>query len=272
MTDKEWDAVLAPKVDGTKNLNDTLGNQVDFFILLSSTVAIGGNIGQCNYAAACTFQDIFARQRAAAGLPAYSINVGPVLEAGYVSENPDVAETLRRQGLGSVTVSELLSLLNYVVTKPRGNGAEGSGSSLGLVPNGREAGLGEGLWMEQRMFGHLKRKEKVVQKSASASLDLNTLLSGAATFEEAVEITCQAILQQLGRLIATPVELLSAEKSLDSYGVDSLVAVELRNWIGTYLQANVQLMVLRGTGSIQKLAQIVAKESRMVNFDGTADS
>ncbi|BCS21957.1 uncharacterized protein APUU_30182S [Aspergillus puulaauensis] len=37
---------------------------------------------------------------------------------------------------------------------------------------------------------------------------------------------------------------------LSSYGAGSLVAVELRNWIGAYRQANVQLVMLRGSGSI----------------------
>jgi len=75
------------------------------------------------------------------------------------------------------------------------------------------------------------------------------------------------ILKQLSKLMAAPVEMLSSARSLDSYGVDSLVAVELRNWIGAYLGANVQLMVLQGTSSIDALATIVVKESRLVSFD-----
>ena len=69
---------------------------------------------------------------------------------------------------------------------------------------------------------------------------------------------------QLSKVTALPVERLNPAESLDAYGVDSLVAVELRNWIGAYLQANVPLLVLRGTGSIQELAEIVTKESRLV--------
>lgn len=270
MSGDEWEGALAPKVSGTKNLHQVLGNDVDFLVLLSSTVAVGGNVGQSNYAAACSFQDTLARNRTALGLPAYSINLGPVLEAGYVSENPEVAATLRRQGLGSVTISELLAMLNYAVTNPRANDPAESVCSLGLIPTGRESGLGESFWMGQCIFGHLIKREKVGQKTSGGSVDLNTLLADAATFEDAVEVTCQAILQQLGRLIATSVDMLDPAKNLDSYGVDSLVAVELRNWIGTYLQANVQLMVLRGTGSIHKLAQIVAKESRLVNCEAAA--
>lgn len=54
---------MAPKMRGTVNLEKVLGDGLDFFIMLSSTVAVCGNIGQSNYAAGCGFQDTLARQR-----------------------------------------------------------------------------------------------------------------------------------------------------------------------------------------------------------------
>lgn len=268
MTVDQWNGALAPKVQGTKNLHSHLGKNVDFFIVMSSSVVVTGNLGQCNYSGACSFQDALARHRTAVGAPAFSINVGPVLEVGYVSENPEVAATLRRNGLGAIGVSEILAMLNYAVTNPSGDGNLGGGTcSVGMVPTGNELGLGDTLWMSDRRFGHLVRRQAAGPKAGSASADVARLLAGAANFDDAAEIMCAAILQQLGKLIATPIESLSEAQSLDSYGVDSLVAVELRNWIGAYLQANVQLMVLRGTGSIRELAKIVAKESRLISFE-----
>lgn len=268
MTDDQWRGAIAPKVEGTKNLHSYLGKDLDFFIIMSSSVVVTGNMGQCNYSAACSFQDTLARHRTAIGVPAFSINVGPVLEVGYVSENPEVAATLRRNGLGAIGVCEILAMLNYAVTNPRGDGNLAGGTcSVGMVPTGDELGLGDTLWMADRRFSHLVRRQAAGPKAGSASEDVARLLTGAASFESASEIICDSILQQLGRLIATPAEALSAAQSLDSYGVDSLVAVELRNWIGAYLQANVQLMVLRGTGSIRELANIVTKESRLVSFE-----
>lgn len=76
---------------------------------------------------------------------------------------------------------------------------------------------------------------------------------------------CQALLLQLEKLVVTPAGTFSPAHSLDIYGVASLVAVELRNWKGAYLQANVQLMVLRGTGSIVEMTRIVTKEPRLIS-------
>jgi acyl transferase domain-containing protein/7-keto-8-aminopelargonate synthetase-like enzyme/acyl carrier protein/SAM-dependent methyltransferase len=59
-------AVLAPKVFGTLNLDEvTQTEPLDFFVLFSSTSAIMGNVGQCDYAYANGFMDGFAAWRSA---------------------------------------------------------------------------------------------------------------------------------------------------------------------------------------------------------------
>ncbi|KAJ0414844.1 hypothetical protein BJY00DRAFT_318416 [Aspergillus carlsbadensis] len=264
MTVDHWRTALASKVRGSQNLNAHFKN-LSFFVMLSSTVAIRGNYGQSNYSAACSFQDTFVRHMANAGQPAFSINIGVVTEVGYVSENPEVAENLRRNGLGAVSISDVIVLINYAITNPSTDPTS-CVASIGLAPASEDYEIGSKFLKADRRFAQLVKHEGTTQKATGESVDSITLLSSATQVEDAVEIVTSAILQQLSKLIATPVEMLSAAQSLDSYGVDSLVAVELRNWIGAYLQANVQLMVLRGTGSIAQLAQIVTKESRIVSL------
>jgi emericellamide synthase (highly reducing iterative type I polyketide synthase) len=264
MTVDHWRTALASKVRGSQNLHAHFKN-LSFFVMLSSTVAIRGNYGQSNYSAACSFQDTFVRHMTHAGQPAFSINIGVVTEVGYVSENPEVAENLRRNGLGAVSISDVLVLINYAITNPSTDPTS-CVASIGLAPSNEDYEIGSKFLKADRRFAQLVKHEGTTQKATGESVDSITLLSSATQVEDAVEIVTSAILQQLSKLIATPVEMLSAAQSLDSYGVDSLVAVELRNWIGAYLQANVQLMVLRGTGSIAQLAQIVTKESRIVSL------
>ncbi len=300
MTASDWNAALAPKVRGTLNIDavfgggGSAGGSLDFFLMLSSAVAVSGNAGQSNYGAACSFQDALARQRVNGAGPTtaaapkcsyYSINVGVVIEVGFVAENPAVAEALRKAGLGALHLADLLSVVNYAVTRQdsaaAGAAAAGwsrprGGCVAGMVPPASR-GSGVPRWMRERRFAHLVHQRQRLgaggeQRGSSDGVakgteDLASALSHAAGPKEAVDIVGAAILQQLGKLIATPVEMLSPARSLDNYGVDSLVAVELRNWIGTYLRANVQLMVLRGTSSINELAGIVARESRLVSFE-----
>lgn len=297
MSASDWNTALAPKVRGTLNLDAVFGGSLDFFLMLSSAVAVSGNAGQSNYGAACSFQDTLVRQHVNAGPAAttaarrcsyYSINVGVVIEVGFVAENPAVAEALRKAGLGALHLADLLSVVNSAVTGQ--DSAVGAGAGAGAAVGGSRRGgcvagmvppatRGSGVprWMRERRFVHLVHQRERLgaggQRGFSdgaakgGTQDLATVLGRAAGPKEAVDIVLAAIMQQLGKLIATPVEMLSPARSLDSYGVDSLVAVELRNWIGTYLRANVQLMVLRGTSSINELASIVARESRLVSFE-----
>jgi len=56
--------VLAPKVDGTINLDEaTAQMKLDFFVLFSSTAGALGNVGQSDYATANAFLDHFAEHR-----------------------------------------------------------------------------------------------------------------------------------------------------------------------------------------------------------------
>ncbi len=63
-TPEEITEVLAPKVTGTRLLDEmTAGQELDFFVLFSSVVGQTGNPGQADYAAANAFLDAFAAER-----------------------------------------------------------------------------------------------------------------------------------------------------------------------------------------------------------------
>jgi amino acid adenylation domain-containing protein len=72
---KEFEAVLAPKVDAVRYLHElTLDDPVSFLVLASSRTALTGAPGQTDYTAANAYLDRFAHWRKDQGLPALSIN------------------------------------------------------------------------------------------------------------------------------------------------------------------------------------------------------
>ncbi|TGO47720.1 hypothetical protein BOTNAR_0510g00040 [Botryotinia narcissicola] len=262
MTVEQWCKVTAPKVQGTWNLHKLLPDDMDFFIMLSSVVSMVGTVGASNYASSCAFQDGIARYRRRLGLPAYAINIGAIVEAGYVSENTDVAVNLRKNGLGSVAISEFLSHLGDVIQ----HRTEYTQSSLGILPNGTERGLGEARWSNDRRLDQIFGSESQAGSKAvgSGADNVGFVLQAATTFHEAQDIVCKAIVKQLATILAIDASDIIPARSLDSYGLDSLVGVELRNWIGAYLQVNLPLLVMWNTSSINELAEIVTKGSRLV--------
>jgi acyl transferase domain-containing protein/acyl carrier protein len=83
---ERFSRVLAPKVQGAWNLHWlTRAMDLDFFVMFASGAGLLGNAGQGSYAAGNTFLDGLAHLRAAAGLPALSIDWGPWAKVGMAA-------------------------------------------------------------------------------------------------------------------------------------------------------------------------------------------
>ncbi|ALG08377.1 SDR family NAD(P)-dependent oxidoreductase [Kibdelosporangium phytohabitans] len=91
MSDEDFDAVLAPKADGTRVLGEALvGERLDFLLVLSSVQSFTAAGGQANYAAASAAQDAFAHRIATScRFPVHIVNFGPWAEVGRVAGHGD---------------------------------------------------------------------------------------------------------------------------------------------------------------------------------------
>jgi NAD(P)-dependent dehydrogenase (short-subunit alcohol dehydrogenase family) len=108
--------VMGAKVEGAWALHAlTRDDALDTFVLFSSAAAVLGASGQANHAAANAYLDALAHARQAVGLPALSVNWGAWGEVGAVAS----AERERRvqlQGLASMTPAEGLAALEAALT------------------------------------------------------------------------------------------------------------------------------------------------------------
>ncbi|KAG6041353.1 Type I Iterative PKS, partial [Claviceps citrina] len=128
MSFADFDAVVQSKVAGAWNAHKALlGQELDFFVVLSSIAGVIGNKGQAAYAAANTFLDGLARHRREQGLPGVAIDLPAMDEVGYLSENAErrgiVMDTLRGN---TADETELHALLMAAI-----DGADGSHGSHG---------------------------------------------------------------------------------------------------------------------------------------------
>ena len=72
---------------------------LDFLIMFSSISGVFGNIGQASYAAANSFLDQLCEyRRNKLGLPALSIDWGPISGAGVLERDPHIASILKTYG------------------------------------------------------------------------------------------------------------------------------------------------------------------------------
>jgi NADPH:quinone reductase-like Zn-dependent oxidoreductase/acyl carrier protein len=98
------EAAMAPKVAGAFNLHvATARHSLDFFVLFSSVASFMGFPGQGNYAAGNAFLDALARHRRAHGQPGQSIQWGPWARVGLAAAEANRGARLASRGLRSLT-------------------------------------------------------------------------------------------------------------------------------------------------------------------------
>ncbi|KAI0444713.1 polyketide synthase [Xylaria telfairii] len=271
MSLEEWNDALRPKVDASWNLHHVLGNNLDFFVLLSSTMGIVGNKEQSNYAAGNTFKDALARYRLSQGLPAVSLNLPAIEDVGFVADKPELLESMRAAGNGSMPVKEVLAVLDYhcglapkLLPVEKGQVILRPGLPHELVP----LGIAEPPWMQDLLFNQFGQLESdvsadqatVVKKEAEHAARIAT----AASMVEAENIVLDALLNKLSRVLSVDPADLDPSKPLHAYGVDSLVAVDVRSWLLKDLGSEVSVFDLNSQVSIRRLAKIATDKNRFL--------
>ncbi|EFQ27365.1 beta-ketoacyl synthase domain-containing protein [Colletotrichum graminicola] len=265
-----WKAATRPKVDGSRNLCNVLGDKTDFFVFLSSFVSIIGNPEQANYAAGGTFQDALARKMVAQGINAVSIDLPIVEGVGYVAEKPELWDYLRSTGWTHISEEELYAVLDYHCRPAADKPAEVSRAQV--IPRvwlPRETAV-EGYqthsWGEDPLFSHLQHTGNDDEGKAdetNKTLNHKALLRGAASREEVEGIVLDALLLKIARMLSIEVSNLEFSRPLHAYGIDSLTAVELRSWLLKELGAEVIVFDITNNSSISQLAALAATKSSL---------
>ncbi|KAK3172126.1 hypothetical protein OEA41_004211 [Lepraria neglecta] len=267
---QHFNTPLRSKVQGTQNLHTCLPKGMDFFILLSSTSAVIGNRGQSNYAAACAYQDAFARYRVSLGEKCVSLNLGMVTGVGIVAEQRQLGEALEAAGYQGIQESELLAMLDCFCDPTFGVASSfGSQIVTGLVTpqSVKSKGLEEIFWMRKPLFRNLHQidqtKEDPTQKT-EVTISYAALLNSVGSRQAAATIITQALIKKLSKTLSSPEENIDPNKPLESFGVDSLVAVEIRSWLSKEIKADVAVFDILASDSISALCLLAAGKSSCI--------
>ncbi|KAF7953322.1 hypothetical protein EAE96_006533 [Botrytis aclada] len=273
MSFEEWSAATSPKVQGTLNLHKALPDNLDFFILLSSIAGVFGSMGQSNYAAGNTFQDAFCRHRHSQGQKAVSLRLGILSDIGIISENPDVLKNKSLVNeIASVKEEEFLALLDYYCNPDNPLEILTSEEALpiiGLLAPSEFSAQGREIpsWAQTPTFSPLAyfgRDDTLSTNTKSVKRSLKSQLQAAESANEVKEVVSTAILMKLAKSLGLEVADIDTNKPFHAYGVDSLLAVELRNWFGKDLGANVAVYDIMGAESIGVMSEIVVRNSSLV--------
>ncbi|KAJ8059505.1 hypothetical protein OCU04_011166 [Sclerotinia nivalis] len=270
---QEWSAAISPKVQGTWNLHKLLPGNLEFFVLLSSIAGVFGSIGQSNYAAGNTFQDAFCLYRKSQGQKAVCLRLGIMSDIGIISENPEIFKNRDLMfETASVRETEFLALLDHYCNPNNQVGPLTPQESLpiiGLLTPSQflSQGLEVPPWVQTPTFSplaYIGRGDNVPNIGKSAHIDFRAQLQAAESVAQAKEVVSTAVVMKLAKALGLDMIDIDANKPFHAYGVDSLLAVELRNWFGKELDTTIAVYDIMGAESIVAMSDVVVSNSSLV--------
>lgn len=267
--------VLAAKVSGAWNLHrQTLSDELDFFVLFSSAASLLGSPGQGNYAAANAGLDTLAHQRRREGLPALCINWGPWAEVGMAAAQANRGQRVAQHGVASIPPAEGVNILARLLGQDATQVAAIALDLAQLVQSWPAAAkmpllvglLGKAVApsaapvprpMAPRPATASPAPSHVppaVPAAPTAAAAIRDRLVGAAPAERR-KILDEYLRTQSARVLQIPAADLDFRQPLNRMGIDSLMAVELRNILESELGVSVQLVMLLEGSSLADLSK-----------------
>jgi short-subunit dehydrogenase/aryl carrier-like protein len=243
--------VMAPKAAGAWNLHvATAACDLDFFVLFSSVIGVLGAPAQANYAAANAFLDALAHLRRSQGLPALSIDWSGWAEIGMA------AEASRN---GRSIISEVGTLSPEQGVEALGRLLEADEPQVAVLP------FRWGRWRE--LFPSFSRSpllRELVDAEADEQHEARAADRAAAEHilaageEERTGLIAAFLQQELARVLEIETDSLDVDAPLTHVGLDSLMALEVKNRVETTHGIELPVVGLIEDPTITNLATQVA--------------
>jgi thioester reductase-like protein len=243
--------VMAPKMNGAWNLHtQTLGRPLDHFILFSSLSSVLGVAGQANYAAANTFLDALTYYRRAHGLPSLTVNWGYLGGVGYIARHGKLGQRLEGQGIKSFSARQALTLMERLLQR--------QALQVSVI------GMDWLRWRGAGILGKVSPRFADLYEEAQGDTDagqragrLTRQAILSAPPEERKEMVQTLLREKVARALGSSASRVDMEKPLLDLGIDSLMAVELRNWMEGELQVMVPITELMRSPSLGRLSELL---------------
>jgi acyl transferase domain-containing protein len=210
--------VCRPKMAGAWNLHElTRTLPLDLFVLFSSGAAIWGSRGLVHYGAANQFLDALAHARRAAGLPAIAINWGPWGETGMA--DAEGQRVMAQMGVAAFRTAEGLAAFAHAVSTglPQLVAAKVDWRVFTPIYRARS---------RRRLLDDLAPADVPQAKDDSGELARRV---AAALPGDRRDVLLAGLQAHAGTVLAVEGAAPDPRKGLTELGMDSLMAVELRN-------------------------------------------
>ncbi|MEM7482781.1 MAG: amino acid adenylation domain-containing protein [Acidobacteriota bacterium] len=243
MDAEQFRSAWRPKARGAWLLHSAFEDQpLDFFVLFSSVAGTLGSPGQGNYAAANAFLDGLARYRRARGLPALAVAWGPWRHLGLARQDLRAGQ----YGVETLGPRQCLDALDRLMA---------AGVTEAVVTALDPERFVEARPAARAFLGELLNENGEHAATGAPDLDRAALL--ALSGDELDERLGDELQRLVGRLLAVGSEQLPLDRPLNRMGLDSLIALELKNGIQAGTGVEVPMEELISGPSVAELLDIV---------------
>ncbi|KAF4768453.1 hypothetical protein HAV15_002721 [Penicillium sp. str.  len=262
----DYCAVVSPKVQGAWNLHQHFSDpqSLRFFIIISSITGTIGPPSHSAYGAATTYLGSLARMRNSQGLPAVSVDLGPVTKIGYIAEQSSRQQVIDKNwGDEGLTDMDINDILDTVISGQYDPSWDAECYTCLLPPSSHVP-----FWFSDSRFVHC-RHPRLTGEQDTDNIDekpvvpLGQLLSKSQSLEDDRSIIYEAIVGKFVSVLSLHPDDIVPSKPPSTYGVDSLVAGEIRNWIVREMKASLSLPELMSSGSFVDLSDTITQRYRV---------
>lgn len=291
MSYETWHAGIEQKVRGAWNVHKALqgkDDKLDFFLMLSSITGSVGTATESNYCAANAFLDAFGCYRRSLGLPAVSLGLGMISEVGFLHENPDIEAALLRKGVQPFTEDEMLQIVDSALTPPPPETISATDNGIGarhFMDGHILTGLELHGFQRIRDMGYMRGTTVLEDprcssiagafaKSTSSAGEIEQMNSGhgypqnvAAALAEneststpgdtLIEAVHKTLAGRLATLLLVPASQLEIHKHLTDFGMESMLAAELRADLFKAFKVDVAFTILLDGRTLLKTVAVL---------------
>jgi myxalamid-type polyketide synthase MxaE and MxaD len=227
---------------------------LDFFVLFSSAGSVLGQPGQGNYAAANAFLDALAHYRKSQGQPALSINWGAWAGEGFADSvgGRRLAARLALLGISSIAPRRALEMLGQLLGQ--------QATQVVAVPvNWKQYREFNPAGTAAPLFSELAQEGSDAARSTGRTSERREALLAAGPGERR-QLLQSYVSEQVARVLGLSPSKLDPQQPLSHLGLDSLMAVELKNRIAVDLKVNVPVVkFLEGFSVDQAVTQVLGQ-------------
>ncbi|KAI0145929.1 putative polyketide synthase [Hypoxylon sp. NC0597] len=271
-----WREAIDPKVKASWNLHVELPRDLDFFVMLSSVMGILGTGSLAGYNAGNTYQDALARYRVTQGECGVSLDIGGVVDGGYLTGLDNfIAGMQRAKEFVPMRTREVCALLD-IYCDPNTTLSRDIVSCQAIVgiqpPAYWKTGQAISWTMEQPFWQHMhhvprpqgqvKEDDTEAGESCTDSKETHSIAQELASKGLlTAEVVSQAIMQRVSTMLGIPADRIDKQKPMHLYGLDSLSAIDLRNWVSEVFSADLPVFEILGGVNFDAVGISIARNT-----------